>query len=147
MDKLEVVAQALMKVETLDGEQFEALYTGKLDADELEKQVRDKEDEIRRQNAAEAEESKRIREEEERKLEEELAKYDTDYMSDEASESSFVERPSEEHSSKDLERSSSEKEEKSSAEDKTPIEDRETVEIKFPESEETQDESDEKDGE
>lgn len=147
MDKLEVVAQALMKVETLDGEQFEALYTGKLDADELEKQVRDKEDEIRRQNAAEAEESKRIREEEERKLEEELAKYDTDYMSDEASENGFVERPSEEHISKDLESSSSEREEESSAEDKIPIEDRETVEIKFPKSEETQDKSDEKDGE
>lgn len=84
MDKLEVVAQALLKVETLDGEQFEALYAGEIDADGIEKQVREKEDEIRRENAKEAEESRRIREEEERRMQEELAKYDTDYMNEDS---------------------------------------------------------------
>jgi cell division protease FtsH len=42
MDKLEVVAQALMRVETIDGEQFEALYTGQIDAEGLERQVQGK---------------------------------------------------------------------------------------------------------
>ena len=84
MDKLEVVAQALLKVETLDGEQFEALYAGEIDADGIEKQVREKEDEIRRENAKEAEESRKIREEEERRMQEELAKYDTDYMNEDS---------------------------------------------------------------
>ncbi len=79
-DKLETVAQALLLVETLDGDQFEALYTGKVTAEELEQQVRAKEEEIQRQNAEEAEESQRKRREEEEKLEEELAVYDTDYL-------------------------------------------------------------------
>ena len=82
MDKLERVAQALMRVETLDGEQFEALYTGKVTAEELEQQVMEKEAEIRRQNAREAEESERLRREEEARLAAELARYDTDYLND-----------------------------------------------------------------
>ena len=40
MDKLERVAQALLEVETLDGEQFEALYTGEVDAQGLAELVK-----------------------------------------------------------------------------------------------------------
>ena len=39
-------AQALLEVETLDGEQFEILYTGEMSASELAEQVREKEAEI-----------------------------------------------------------------------------------------------------
>ncbi|SCJ99473.1 ATP-dependent zinc metalloprotease FtsH [uncultured Eubacterium sp.] len=80
MDKLERVAQALLEVETLDGEQFEALYTGEVDAQGLAELVREKEEEIQRVNAEEAAEFERIRKEEEERLAAELAKYDTDYM-------------------------------------------------------------------
>ena len=83
MDKLERVAQALLEVETLDGEQFEALYTGEVDAEGLAELVKEKEEEIQRVNAEEAAEFERIRKEEEEKLAAELAKYDTDYMDDE----------------------------------------------------------------
>lgn len=61
--ELERVAQALLKVETLDGEQFEALFKGELSADALAEQVKETEEEIRKKNAEEAEESKRIEEE------------------------------------------------------------------------------------
>ena len=80
MDKLETVAQALMKVETLDGEQFEALYTGKVTADELEQMVREQEEETRRKNAEEARETARLREEAKAREEADLARYDTAYM-------------------------------------------------------------------
>ena len=85
-DKLEVVAKALIRVETLDGDQFEALYTGQIDDEQLEQQVREKEEEIRRQNAKEATESEKLRKEEEARLQEELAKFDTDYLNDDGSE-------------------------------------------------------------
>ena len=85
LDKLERVAQALLAVETLDGEQFEALYTGEIDAEGLAEQVREQEEKIRQRNAEEAAENERIRKEEEERLKEELAKYDTDYMGDDDS--------------------------------------------------------------
>lgn len=81
-DKLETVAQALLDVETLDGEQFEALYTGKLDAKSLAEQVIEKEKMLEKRNAEEAAEYERIRKEEEEKLAAELAKYDEDYLAD-----------------------------------------------------------------
>ena len=73
LDKLERVAQALLAVETLDGEQFEALYTGEIDAEGLAEQVREQEEKIRQRNAEEAAENERIRKEEEERLKEELA--------------------------------------------------------------------------
>ncbi len=82
MERLDRVAQALLAVETLDGEQFEALYTGEIDAEGLAAQVREQEEKIRRRNAEEAAENERLRKEEEERLKAELAKYDTDYMSD-----------------------------------------------------------------
>ena len=70
MDKLEVVAQALIRVETIDGDQFERLYNGEIDAEGIEKEINDKEREIQEINRKEAEESEKIRKEEEAKLEE-----------------------------------------------------------------------------
>lgn len=77
IDKLHTVAKALLEIETIDGEQFELLYSGKMTAEELAKSVLEKEGKIREQNAAEAEEA-----EKRRKEEEELAKYDGDYFAD-----------------------------------------------------------------
>ena len=68
MDKLESVAQALLAVETLDGTQFEELYTGAKTAEEIERELMEKEAEIRKVNEEEALESQRIRREEEERL-------------------------------------------------------------------------------
>ena len=71
LDKLYTVAEALLAIETLDGAQFEALYTGKIDAQELADEVQRKEDDIMRANRAEAAEAERLhkqREEEERQI-------------------------------------------------------------------------------
>ena len=82
MDILVRVAEALLLVETIDGEQFEALFTGEHDAESLAAKVRE-EDEVKKvKDAEEAAETERLRIEEEEKLKEELAKYDTDYLAD-----------------------------------------------------------------
>lgn len=66
LDKLNTVAEALLEIETLDGEQFELLYSGKMTAKELVDQVMEEEDQRREKNAAEAEEAaKRLKEQEE----------------------------------------------------------------------------------
>ncbi|WP_305146580.1 ATP-dependent zinc metalloprotease FtsH [Anaerovorax odorimutans] len=71
LDKLNTVAEALLEIETLDGEQFELLYSGKMTAQELADDVLAKEDERREKNAAEAEEAARLlREQEEREARE-----------------------------------------------------------------------------
>jgi len=69
IDKLESVAQALIKVETLDGDQFERLYTGEIDADGIEREINEREEKIQAINRMEAEESRKIREEEDQRLE------------------------------------------------------------------------------
>ncbi|WP_409337542.1 ATP-dependent zinc metalloprotease FtsH [Eubacterium sp. F2] len=68
--EMERVAEALIRVETLDAEQFEDLYTGKEDPESTERKVREHEEEIRRVNKAEAEESRRIRKAEDARAEE-----------------------------------------------------------------------------
>jgi cell division protease FtsH len=59
-DKLNTVAEALLEIETLDGEQFDALYTGKLTLDELRRQIKDEEKDIKAKNEAEAAETELI---------------------------------------------------------------------------------------
>ena len=59
-DKLELVAQALLEVETLDGEQFKAIYDGEKTADDLAADIEVREEMIRRENEKEAAESKKI---------------------------------------------------------------------------------------
>ncbi len=81
-ETLERVAKALLLVETIDGEQFEALYTGKMSAEDLKESV-DKADEAKQvQNEKEAAEAEQLRKEEEARLIEELNKYDGDYLRD-----------------------------------------------------------------
>ncbi len=81
-ETLERVAKALLLVETIDGQQFEDLYTGKITAEDLKESV-DKADEAKKaQNEKEAAEAEQLRKEEEERLLEELKKYDSDYMQD-----------------------------------------------------------------
>ena len=82
MDKLTNVAETLLEVETIDAEQFEALFTGKMTPEEMIEAVRIKDEETKKANEEEALERERKREEEKKKLEEELAKFDSDYLSD-----------------------------------------------------------------
>jgi cell division protease FtsH len=90
MNELNEVAAALLAVETLDGAQFEKLYSGEMTAAQLEEHVNDREEELREKNAAEAEEAERLRLEEEAALERELAKYDTDYFADDEETDEFA---------------------------------------------------------
>ena len=70
----ERVAQALLLVETLDGDQFERLFTGEADPETIRQEIESENKEIARKNKKEAEESKRIEEEEKRLMREELQK-------------------------------------------------------------------------
>ncbi|MEG0292011.1 MAG: ATP-dependent zinc metalloprotease FtsH [Anaerovoracaceae bacterium] len=77
-DKLIRVADALMEIETLDGDQFELLYDGKMTAQELADDFREKEKAILEANQKESDEN----DEDLARLEMELAAYDEDYMDD-----------------------------------------------------------------
>ena len=81
LDKLERVAQALLAVETLDGQQFEQLYTGEKSAEDIENDVMEKEAERRKVNAQEAEESEKLRREAEERLMEEIERLRNQYVS------------------------------------------------------------------
>lgn len=96
MDKLKTVADALLRLETLSGEQFERLYNGEITPGELEEEFHSKNEEREKENRREAEES-RSRHSEENRTEgiilsgagsddddiddEDLSVYDTDYLS------------------------------------------------------------------
>ncbi|MGN0711237.1 MAG: ATP-dependent zinc metalloprotease FtsH [Anaerovoracaceae bacterium] len=84
IDKLHVVAKALLEVETLDGEQFEDLYTGKITAEELAEDVRTKEELKKKADAEEAAETQRLIEEEKEREKALLAAFDEDYLNDDA---------------------------------------------------------------
>ena len=73
-EAFERVAQALLLVETLDGEQFERLFTGEADPETIRQEIESENKEIARKNRKEAEESKRLEEEEKRLMREELQK-------------------------------------------------------------------------
>ena len=77
---LESVAKALLLVETIDGEQFEDLYAGKITAEDLRESVEKADEEKKAQDEKEAKEREELRQEEERRLMEELKKYDSDYL-------------------------------------------------------------------
>ena len=80
MEQLERVAQALLLVETIDGEQFEELFTGAIDAEGLESKIKEEEEKIRKINEEEAEENKRIREQEDAMMADREEEISTDYM-------------------------------------------------------------------
>ena len=82
MEILERVANALLLVETIDGEQFEDLFTGKFTAEELAENVKISHAKKKEKDAEEAAERERLRKEEEARLAEELKQYDGEYMSE-----------------------------------------------------------------
>ena len=82
MDILTRVAEALLLVETIDGPQFEALFTGEVSAEGLAEKVRVEDEEKKARDEEEAAETERLRIEEEERLKEELEKYDTNYLAD-----------------------------------------------------------------
>ena len=99
---LENVAQALLLVETIDGEQFEALYTGKITPEDLKASVDKAGEEKRAKDAEESAERERLRAEEQARLMEELKKYDGDYLEDEApKDSEYDEAPEKEKEGED----------------------------------------------
>lgn len=67
-EAFERVAQALLLVETLDGEQFERLYTGEVTPEELQAEIEKMKKSIARKNKKEAEESKKLEEEERERM-------------------------------------------------------------------------------
>ncbi len=75
MTELENVAQALLLVETLDGEQFERLFTGEITPEALADELNIKRHEQELKD--EEEQAKALKEEEE-----DLARYDGDYLAD-----------------------------------------------------------------
>lgn len=83
-DAFERVAQALLLVETLDGDQFEALYTGEVTPEQLQEQVKTKEEETRRNNEAEAEEAARVEEEQRKEAEEKMRQLQKDLFGEQA---------------------------------------------------------------
>ena len=88
---LERVAQALILVETIDGEQFEDLYTGKISAEGLAEAVKLSNEEKKARDKEEAAERERLMKEEEERIKAELAKYDENYMDSEESEDKMFE--------------------------------------------------------
>ena len=86
-DKLERVAQALLLVETIDGAQFEALYNGDMEPEDLKKSVDEANELQQKQNEEEARETERILQEKAAIEEREAAlrgMEDPDQMLDEA---------------------------------------------------------------
>lgn len=84
MDILTRVADALLLVETIDGEQFEALFTGELDAEGLAEKVRLESEAKKAKDEEEAAESERLRREAEERLKEELKKLEAECLGENA---------------------------------------------------------------
>jgi len=116
---LERVAQALILVETIDGEQFEDLYTGKISAEGLAEAVKLSNEEKKARDKEEAAERERLMKEEEERIKAELAKYDENYMDSEESEDKMfeedapeeaaeAEEPTEEEAAEEVEEESEE---------------------------------------
>ncbi|MBK5252878.1 MAG: ATP-dependent zinc metalloprotease FtsH [Peptostreptococcaceae bacterium] len=86
IDRITNVAEALLEVETINAEQFEALYLGKMTPEQMVEAVRVKDEITQKANQEESEERVRLQEEEKKKLEDELAKFDSDYLSEDTDE-------------------------------------------------------------
>lgn len=111
METLHSVAQALLEIETLDGEQFEMLFNGKMTAEELAEDVRVKEENIRKANAQEAAETEELLTKEEYLDYEDVADDDEELEEDEYEED-FEENDDEEETEEDLDTDSKDEEDK-----------------------------------
>ena len=79
-EAFERVAQALLLVETLDGDQFERLFTGEADPESIREEVESENKRIESRNRKEAEESARIEEERRREMKSELEKMNAAFL-------------------------------------------------------------------
>ena len=93
---LESVAKALLLVETIDGQQFEDLYTGRITAEDLRESVEKADEEKKAKDEKEAKEREELKQEEERRLMEELKKYDSDYLGEDEAPEAGQPHPQEE---------------------------------------------------
>ena len=84
MEKLLAVADALMELETIDGDQFERIYSGEISVEGLVEEFKEKIAKIDEQNKVEASNQAKIEEDEKAALEQDLARYDEDYMADDS---------------------------------------------------------------
>lgn len=82
IDKLYIVAKALLEIETIDGAQFESLYTGEMTAEELVQSIHQKEEVIKKVNAMEAAETEKAIKEAEERERALLAAFDSDYLNE-----------------------------------------------------------------
>lgn len=82
MDKLLAVADALMELETIDGDQFERIYSGEITVEGLVEEFREKVAEIDEKNKEEASNQMKIAETEQAILEQELASCDDSQLDD-----------------------------------------------------------------
>ncbi|MCQ2547904.1 MAG: ATP-dependent zinc metalloprotease FtsH [Clostridia bacterium] len=112
MDKLERVANALLAVETLDGDQFERLYAGEISAEELAKEVMAANEARRARDEQEAEEAEEIRKEEDERIRKELEK-----LQKEANEGENADEVDEDEATDDADETDEEKEEKVDSEE------------------------------
>lgn len=107
-EAFERVAQALLLIETLDGEQFNDLYEGKITPEELAENVKARDEEIAELNKAEAKESERLEEERRQEAEERLKELQSVIVGDLNFEDSTFAEENKHTDKKDLEKPSEE---------------------------------------
>lgn len=113
-EAFERVAQALLLIETLDGEQFNDLYEGKITPEELAENVKARDEEIAELNKAEAKESERLEEERRQEAEERLKELQSVIVGDLKFEDSTFAEENKHTDKKDSEKPSEEERAKSS---------------------------------
>lgn len=113
-EAFERVAQALLLIETLDGEQFNDLYEGKITPEELAENVKARDEEIAELNKAEAKESERLEEERRQEAEERLKELQSVIVGDLKFEDSTFAEENKHADKKDSEKPSEEEKAKSS---------------------------------
>lgn len=113
-EAFERVAQALLLIETLDGEQFNDLYEGKITPEELAENVKARDEEIAELNKAEAKESERLEEKRRQEAEERLKELQSVIVGDLKFEDSTFAEENKHADKKDLEKPSEEEKAKSS---------------------------------
>ena len=113
-EAFERVAQALLLIETLDGEQFNDLYEGKITPEELAENVKARDEEIAELNKAEAKESERLEEERRQEAEERLKELQSVIVGDLKFDDSTFAEENKHTDKKDLEKPSEEEKAKSS---------------------------------
>lgn len=95
------VAEALLLVETIDGQQFEDLFTGEVTAEGLAERVKLSSEQKKAKDAEEAAERERLLKEEEERIQQELAVYDEDYMNEDSSDENAEEDSEEQEEAED----------------------------------------------